>query len=64
MLSHRGPKSGMVTGMEVLDFSNEWLQSYPDFHSELSLEGHKGMLVLQEMYADGRIERRSITRTP
>lgn len=54
----------MVTGMEVLDFSNEWLQSYPDFHSELSLEGHKGMLVLQEMYADGRIERRSITRTP
>ena len=39
-------------------------QSYPDFHSELSLEGHTGMLVLQEMYADGRIERRSITRTP
>ena len=54
----------MVTGMEVLDFSNEWLQSYPDFNSELSLDGHKGMLVLQGMYADGRIERRSITRTP
>ncbi|MGC6532518.1 MAG: hypothetical protein ACON34_05905 [Flavobacteriales bacterium] len=49
MPSHRGPKSGMVTAMEVLDFSGEWLQSYPDFHSELSLDGYKGMLVLQEM---------------
>lgn len=50
--------------MEVLDFSGEWLQSYRDFHSELSLEGHKGMLVLQGIYADGRIKRLSITRTP
>jgi len=49
MPSHRVPKSGIITGVEVLDFSGEWLQSYPDFHSELSLEGHKGMLVLQEM---------------
>ena len=64
MPSHGGPKSGIITGMEVLDFSGEWLQSYPDFHSELSLEGYKGMLVLQGIYADGRIERRSITRTP
>ena len=63
MPSHRGPKSGIITGMEVLDFSGEWLQSYPDFHSELSLEGHKSMLVPRVMYAYGRSQQRRSLRT-
>ena len=54
----------MVTGMERLDVSGEWLQSYPDFHSELSLEGHKSMLVPRVVYAYGRSQQRRSLRNP
>ena len=53
----------MVTGMERLDVSGQWLQSYPDFYSELSLEGHKIMLVPCVRYAYGRSQQRRSLRT-